>query len=181
MTLGSSAAWAYTYDWSILLGVALMSLAPGLAAGLKVAPPSASSLTALRTAAAYSFCSTSALEAPCRRRAAAGGAGLGRKRRCSLRGWRAGQAASGAQAGAGPPGGTAPGRPAVPCQPTWCCSRYSATTPLTKGAAMEVPVLLALLLSEPITALSMSTPGAKMSTQAPLRGQGGARQACGAR
>jgi hypothetical protein len=54
---------------------------------------------------------------------------------------------------------------------TGCCPTYSAATPETKGAAIDVPVLGLLLVSEVMIALTMFTPGAWMSKQGPLSHQ----------
>jgi len=54
---------------------------------------------------------------------------------------------------------------------TVCASKYAATTPETKGAAMLVPVLRATAVVLLAAALNIDTPGAKTSTQAPLQVQ----------
>jgi len=54
---------------------------------------------------------------------------------------------------------------------TVCASKYAATTPETKGAAMLVPVLSATAVLLLAAALNIDTPGANTSTQAPLQVQ----------
>jgi len=49
-----------------------------------------------------------------------------------------------------------------------CDSRYNAATPATVGAAIEVPLRVAVAVSLLYQVEGMAVPGAKISTQAPL-------------